>query len=140
MIELGSRVKYIRNDTPEDKATGYYPRCGTYGKVVEVFDDVIRVQWDHRMKGDGLWFCGHEDVKAVYSPSSGGVVAIRIYLKNGHIPMADLAFADKSVVTIEWASPWERNFYNPLINAYTLIYDTRPKTSFIEWTKEGACK
>ena len=136
MIEVGARVKYIRKDTPEDKASGFYPPRSTFGKVVEVFDDTIRVQWDYYTKGDGLWFCGHEDIEVVYSPSSGQVVAIRIYLKDGHIPMADLAFADKSVVTIEWASQWERNFYAPLINAYTLIYDTRPKVSFTEWTKE----
>lgn len=135
MIEVGSRVKYIRNDTPEDRATGFYPPRGTLGKVVEVLDDVIRVQWDFCAKGTGLWFCGYEDVEVVYAPSSGAVMAIRIYLR-GRTPMADLAFSDMSCVTIEWANNRERAFYAPLISAYTLIYDERPKAAFHAWKKE----
>jgi hypothetical protein len=135
MIEVGSRVKYIRNDTPEDRASGFYPPRGTLGKVVEVFEDTVRVQWDFYTKGNGLWFCGYEDVEVVYAPSSGMVMAIRLYLL-GHTPMAELAFSDRSCVTIEWANSRERAFYAPLITAYTLIYDERLMAEFKTWRKE----
>ena len=138
MIEIGSRVKYIREDTEFDKERGWYPPIGTHGTVKEIYEEDIRVQWDYGTRDDGLWFCGHTDVEEIYNPTANGnIVAIRIYLKDGHIPMADLAFANKDMVTIEWTSAVERKFYAPYINGYTLIYDTRPKVSFAEWTKES---
>lgn len=74
----------------------------------------------------------------IYNPTANGnVVAVRIYLKDGHIPMADLAFTNGDATTIEWANVKERRFYSKQINAYTLIYDERPKREFSEWTKEA---
>ena len=63
----------------------------------------------------------------------GCVIAVRIYLVNGHIPMADLVFSDSRYTTIEWANVSHRDKYKSGINAYTLIYDERPKKDFKEW-------
>lgn len=61
-----------------------------------------------------------------YDPTiNGAVVAIRIYLKDYHSPMAELAFAFGGTVTIEWDNVIQRKKYESGINAYTLIFDTR---------------
>lgn len=139
MIAIGSRVRYIREDNAELKATGFYPPIGTHGTVtnIDYYNEAIEVQWDEGTYGNGTWWCGPEDIDEIYNPTThGGVVAIRIYLKDGHIPMADLVFANKGMVTIEWANVKEREFYAHCINAYTLIYDERPKREFAEWAWE----
>lgn len=56
------------------------------------------------------------------------VYAVRIYLKDGYKPMADLAFGDGGrpngeTVTIEWDVVSEREKY--VINAYTFVWDER---------------
>ena len=56
------------------------------------------------------------------------VYAIKIYLKNGYQPMADLAFGEGGrptgeTVTIPWDVEDERNKY--YYNSYTLVWDTR---------------
>jgi hypothetical protein len=138
MITIGSRVRYIHEDTEDDKKTGYYPPIGTLGTVKMVEEHTFEVQWDSGVKGCGPWWCHHTDVVEIYNPTTNGnVVAIRIYLKDGRIPMADLAFTNGDMLTIEWANVKEHEFYAPRINAYTLIYDTRPKASFTEWIKEA---
>ena len=56
------------------------------------------------------------------------VYAVRIWLKDGYKPMADLAFGDGGrptgeIVAIEWDVITEREKY--VINAYTFIWDER---------------
>ena len=61
-MELGARVKYIRIDTEKDKETGYYPPVGTFGTVVDTDNTGVRVKWDSGTDGEGVWWCGYEDV------------------------------------------------------------------------------
>lgn len=61
------------------------------------------------------------------------VVAIRIYYKDGHIPMADLRMSDGVVETIEWTNVKQRKEFEKFITGYTLIYDEREKRSWEEW-------
>jgi hypothetical protein len=70
-----------------------------------------------------------------YDPNTHGVVvAMRIfYAENGSTPMAELVFAFGRSKTIKWNVVEERETYLPGINAYTLIYDERPKREFNEW-------
>ena len=64
----------------------------------------------------------------------GVVVAMRIfYAENGFTPMAELVFAFGRSKTIRWDVIDERETYLPGINAYTLVYDERPKKKFEEW-------
>lgn len=73
-----------------------------------------------------------------YDPTKyGAVVAIRIYLKNGHQPEAELVFAFGGTETIHWDVPSEREKYASGINGYTLFYDERPKREFKDWVKDG---
>ena len=56
------------------------------------------------------------------------IYAVRIYLKDGYQPMAELAFGDGGRPTgkttvIRWDNIPEREQY--LINSYTLIWDER---------------
>ncbi len=70
-----------------------------------------------------------------YDPNTSGViVAMRIfYAENGFTPMAELVFAFGRSKTIRWDVIEENEIYLPGINAYTLIYDERPKKEFNEW-------
>lgn len=57
------------------------------------------------------------------------VYGIRIFLKDGYLHMAELAFGDGGrpngeTAVIRWDIPAEREKY--YINAYTLIWDERP--------------
>lgn len=61
------------------------------------------------------------------------VIAIRIYYKDDHIPMADLRMSDGVVETIEWTNVKQRKEFEKLITGYTLIYDEREKRSWEEW-------
>lgn len=61
------------------------------------------------------------------------VIAIRIYYKYDHIPMADLRMSDGVVETIEWTNTKQRKEFEKLITGYTLIYDEREKRSWEEW-------
>ena len=63
MITIGSRVKYIKVNTEEDIATGYYPPIGTLG-TVKIVDDVdCLVKWDKGTDGDNTWWCDLVDVE-----------------------------------------------------------------------------
>lgn len=64
-IFIGARVRYIRKDTAEDRATGYYPPIGTLGTVREIYADTYVVKWDYGTKGNGVWSCEHADVEIV---------------------------------------------------------------------------
>ena len=63
MIKVGSRVKYIKVDTEDDKATGYYPPIGTLGTVKMVDDFKCQVKWDKGTSGDNTWWCDLVDVE-----------------------------------------------------------------------------
>lgn len=63
MIEIGSRVRYIRVDNEDDKATGYYPPIGTLGTVVGNDGYCYQVNWDSGTKGNGIYWCDHTDVE-----------------------------------------------------------------------------
>lgn len=70
-----------------------------------------------------------------YDPrTKGTVTAIKIFL-DGATPRATLAFAFGGYVTIAWNNVEEREQYMAGINAYTLIYDERPKRQFEDWLK-----
>lgn len=71
-----------------------------------------------------------------YNPMiHGSVVAIRIYLKDGFQPMAELAFAFGGTKIISWVSVADRKKYEEGINGYTLFYDERPKAEFKDFVK-----
>lgn len=76
MLTRGSRVKYIKSDTPESKATGYYPPIGTLGTIHDINTNQIEVKWDEGTKGNGVWWCNKEDVEETFSKSD---------LKNGDV-------------------------------------------------------
>ena len=63
MLKVGTRVRYIREDTEDDKATGYYPPIGTLGTVVTVDELCYQVKWDEGTKGSGIWYCEFTDVE-----------------------------------------------------------------------------
>jgi hypothetical protein len=65
MIEVGSRVMYIHNDSELARASGFYPPFGTCGTVLDGDDFIVRVQWDSGTKGSGDWNCLTEYVKEV---------------------------------------------------------------------------
>lgn len=70
-----------------------------------------------------------------YDPSThGAIVAMRIfYAEDGMTPMAELVFAFGRSEIIQWNLIAEREMYLSGINAYTLVYDERPKREFEEW-------
>ena len=63
MIKRGSRVRYIKVDTKDDKATGYYPPVGTLGTVKYVDGFGCQVKWDEGTNDDGIWWCELVDVE-----------------------------------------------------------------------------
>ena len=65
MLKVGTRVRYIREDTEEDKATGYYPPIGTLGTIVTADALGYQVKWDEGTKGNGIWYCELTDVEEV---------------------------------------------------------------------------
>lgn len=97
---------------------------------------------DHDMSEVDQWlyelvkckkFIKNDDIAKYYPDKYGCIIAIRIYLINDHIPMADLVFPDGKYTTIEWINISHRNKYKSGINGYTLVYDERPKRDFKEW-------
>lgn len=66
-MQVGMRVRYIREDTKSDKHSGYYPPVGTLGTVVEepCGDGTILICWDEGTTDDGIWWCGLSDVEIV---------------------------------------------------------------------------
>lgn len=67
MITEGTRVRYIHEDTEEDKALGFYPPIGTCGTVVFARDESknIVVKWDSGTIRDGIWWVEIEKVEEV---------------------------------------------------------------------------
>ena len=69
-IEVGDKVRYIAEDSIEDKESGYFPPKGTIGIVIEIEDlDCLapyHIRWpDGTTKGDGCWYVGREDIELV---------------------------------------------------------------------------
>ena len=69
-IEVGDKVRYIAEDSIEDKESGYYPPKGTIGIVIGIEDldcpAPYHIQWpEGTTKGDGYWYVGREDIELV---------------------------------------------------------------------------
>lgn len=67
-IKVGDRVRYIAEDSVEDKESGFYPPKGTIGTVLWVGSDSDRchIQWPMgTTKGDGCWYTEKESVEPV---------------------------------------------------------------------------
>lgn len=65
MIEVGSRVMYVRNDNEIVRSYGFYPPFGTCGTVLDNDGGAIKVRWDSGTNRDGVWWCSTERVKEV---------------------------------------------------------------------------
>ena len=67
-IKVGDRVRYIAEDSKEDKESGYYPPKGTIGVVIGIEDDAVPylIKWpEGTTKDDGCWYVGREDIELV---------------------------------------------------------------------------
>lgn len=69
-IEIGDKVRYITEDSKEDKESGYFPPKGTIGVVIGIEStDYIapyHIHWpEGKTKGDGCWYVGKEDIELV---------------------------------------------------------------------------
>ena len=63
-MEIGARVRYIRIDNEEDKATGWYPPAGTLGTIIEIDGQELFVKWDSGTE-EGEWYCNRDDVEYI---------------------------------------------------------------------------
>ena len=64
-IKVGDRVRYIFEDSKEDKETGFYPPKGTVGTVLWVGYESGQcyIQWpEGTTEGSGRW---HTEIKSV---------------------------------------------------------------------------
>ena len=64
-IKVGDRVRYIAEDSKEDKETGFYPPKGTVGTVLWVGNDSGQcyIRWpEGTTEGSGRW---HTEIKSV---------------------------------------------------------------------------
>ena len=69
-IEIGDKVRYITEDSKEDKESGYFQPKGTIGVVIgiESIDYIAPyyIRWpEGKTKGDGCWYVGKEDIELV---------------------------------------------------------------------------
>lgn len=69
-IEVGDKVRYIAEDSIEDKESGYYPPKGTIGIVIGIEDldcpAPYHIQWpEGTTKGDGCWYVKRKDIELV---------------------------------------------------------------------------
>ena len=67
-IKVGDRVRYIAEDSVEDKESGFYPPKGTIGTVIWVGNDSgqYHIQWPMgTTKGGGCWYTEKESVELV---------------------------------------------------------------------------
>ena len=69
-IEIGDKVRYIAEDSIEDKESGYYPPKGTIGVVIGI-ENIYRaapylIQWPKgTTKLSGRWYVRREDIEVV---------------------------------------------------------------------------
>ena len=67
-IEVGDKVRYITEDSLEDKESGYYPPKGTIGIVIGIKGDIAPylIRWpDGTTKGNGFWYTDRESIELV---------------------------------------------------------------------------
>lgn len=67
-IKVGDKVRYIAEDSKEDKESGFYPPKGTIGTVLWVGSDSdqCHIQWPMgTTKGGGCWYAEKESVEPV---------------------------------------------------------------------------
>lgn len=69
-IEVGDKVRYITEDSIEDKESGYYPPKGTIGVVIGIGNIYraapYRIQWPKgTTKLSGCWYVMREDIELV---------------------------------------------------------------------------
>jgi hypothetical protein len=111
----------------------------TVCKLVDSYKDNIYDMCPYLRKAvESIRNTKRKNIERYYPPRDGAVVAIRIFYAEGTFtPMAELAFAFGGKVTVRWDMPLEREVYAPGINAYTVIYDERPKRpDFNDWVKQ----
>ena len=66
-IKVGDKVRYIAEDSKEDKESGFYPPKGTIGEVV-LIDDAFPylIRWpEGTTKSDGCWYVCRKDIELV---------------------------------------------------------------------------
>ena len=67
-IKIGDKVRYITEDSIEDKESGYYPPKGTIGIVIGIKGDIAPylIRWpDGTTKGNGFWYTDRESIELV---------------------------------------------------------------------------
>ena len=67
-IEIGDNVRYITENSIENKESGYYPPKGTIGVVIRIEDDAAPylIRWpEGTTKGDGCWYVCRKDIELV---------------------------------------------------------------------------
>ena len=67
-IKVGDKVRYIAEDSKEDKESGFYPPRGTIGVVVRIENDAAPylIKWpEGTTKGDGFWYTEKDGVELV---------------------------------------------------------------------------
>ena len=67
-IEVGDKVRYIAEDSIEEKELGFFPPKGTIGVVIKIEDDAVPhlIKWtEGTTKGDGFWYVNREDIELV---------------------------------------------------------------------------
>lgn len=66
-IKVGDKVRYIFEDSKEDKETGFYPPKGTVGTVIGIEDSYFYlIRWpEGTTKDDGCWYAKEEDIELV---------------------------------------------------------------------------
>ena len=67
-IEIGDKVRYIAENSIEEKESGFYPPKGNIGVVVRIENDSAPylIRWpDGTTKGDGFWYTEKDGVELV---------------------------------------------------------------------------
>ena len=67
-IEVGDNVRYITENSIEDKESGYYPPKGTIGVVIRIEGDAAPylIRWpEGTTKDDGCWYVCRKDIELV---------------------------------------------------------------------------
>lgn len=67
-IKVGDRVRYITEDSKEDKDSRFYPPKGTIGTVIGIEDDgaPYHIRWpEGTTKPDGCWYVREKDIELV---------------------------------------------------------------------------
>ena len=67
-IEVGDKVRYVTENSIENKESGYYPPKGTIGVVIRIENDAAPylIRWpDGTTKSDGCWYVCRKDIELV---------------------------------------------------------------------------